>query len=332
VRLQRGDGSADWIIGCVTYERDDANAAGGRLYRLHYDTGKTEEVTRAELRSRLLQPPPGSSVLPTPYGDKQRGLALAKQAGRRFKGINSNAPLPALFTIRYGHRLSGTFPSAVSAALAYDTVARQHGDIVVNFPRPGSNEVVAVRGEPSNATAKRARERALLSGASAAATALMRRRFIRGIRHAAGSEPAAEPKHEQRAAFAQTRGKRERSRSADEDAAAAPPPQQAARKYARSGENAAASPGDCIDLTGDDDGPPAVKKEEGAAAVRDISQPPHHRFTPKQRPPQPAATHHSGEASRAAEHFLRAIRPELLQVRTAHARVCDCIVVQCPLR
>ena len=58
----------------------------------------------------------------------------------------------------YGHANTflGSFYSAEEAARAYDNAVRKAGGRVVNFPRPGTDEVQAVKGEKEEVTLRRA--------------------------------------------------------------------------------------------------------------------------------------------------------------------------------
>ena len=59
-------------------------------------------------------------------------------------------------------RLIGAFATAEEAARAYDAEMREQGRLVVNFPRPGTAEVQAVRGESDSYTLLLERHRSTL--------------------------------------------------------------------------------------------------------------------------------------------------------------------------
>ena len=98
--------------------------------------GEREEVTLRRADGEV--PPPRSGPLPPNPG---------------FKGVHVNATArsTAVFQAELQHMGSktklGSFCTAEEAARAYDDAVRKAGRRVVNFPRSGTSEVQAVKGE-----------------------------------------------------------------------------------------------------------------------------------------------------------------------------------------
>lgn len=104
----------------------------------------------------------GSALPGTNKNDKDNTASLlqARQASARlesdtnvalkFKGVRYSSKARLRF-VAFGpaDKYLGTFATAQEAALAYDVSARNAGRLAVNFPRPGTDEVQAIRGKPN---------------------------------------------------------------------------------------------------------------------------------------------------------------------------------------
>ena len=107
--------------------------------------GEAEDVTLQCAAGK--RPPPRSGPLPPDPGYKGVSVNAAARTAAVFE---------ANFTLQCVHSFLGTFCTAEEAARAYDDAVRKAGRRVVNFPRPGTDEVQAVKGEIEEVTLLRA--------------------------------------------------------------------------------------------------------------------------------------------------------------------------------
>ncbi len=154
--------------GSVASARDSAGY--GTLWRVTYDDGDDEELNWHELCTTLLpdtRAAAGGDAACTASGSASRQLrtsttavaAPVAPAAREYKGVSRESPTHRWNCVLYvplsqrdaeapKHGLVhlGRFDDVLEAARAYDAAARRHGILAVNFPRPGTREVQAVRG------------------------------------------------------------------------------------------------------------------------------------------------------------------------------------------
>ena len=124
-------------------------------------------------RGRLVVnfPHPGSAEVQAVYGESESATssrhtpsltkADAPQAGAQpmhaYKGVRTNGRrFTAKISLEQSMKFSlGSFATAHEAACAYDAEVRRRGRLVVNFPRPGTAELQAVRMEKEQHTLRR---------------------------------------------------------------------------------------------------------------------------------------------------------------------------------
>ena len=107
--------------------------------------GERKDVTLQRATGKLL-PPRSGPLPPTP---DYKGVYVLPNA-------RTAAVFSAQFTNGGVRQMLGSFCSAEEAARAYDDAQRKAGSRVMNFPRPGTEEVQAVRGEEDRTTLQRA--------------------------------------------------------------------------------------------------------------------------------------------------------------------------------
>jgi hypothetical protein len=174
VRREFAEGA---FVGVVTETR--ATHAYGQLWRVSYDDGDTEDLSLGELRDALLpadsateggataagpeervadasgQAPAAPVLPPLPVGGGSAPAAdVASPGGTaappRYKGVRCKPAMPGrqrytAHIFQGGHQVHlGSFSTALEAARAYDTAAREHEVPGLNFPRVGTAEVRAV--------------------------------------------------------------------------------------------------------------------------------------------------------------------------------------------
>ena len=98
----------------------------------------------------------------------------------------------------------GRFAAAEEAARAYDDAIRKAGRRVVNFPRPGTNEVQAVKGEEDKTTLKRLAAEEAAGGAGAAGGITSRGMPAPPGKRRAAAPPPSQPLRKRAAASAKT--------------------------------------------------------------------------------------------------------------------------------
>jgi hypothetical protein len=126
----------------------------GTLWRVYYaEDDDTEDLAWRELRDALqppAQPAARADVTPAaPLLAEQEQAATPRGAAgaRRYKGVCARQAIDqfqAFFHTAGGVEDLGYFDSPEAAARAYDDAVRAQGRRVVNFPRPGTDEVQAV--------------------------------------------------------------------------------------------------------------------------------------------------------------------------------------------
>lgn len=117
------------------------------------------ESARAFKRQRTSDAAPGAAedavLLDAGHGPAELGRTPTAIS---YKGVSGETgKFIARLCISRDHKIQlGKFVSAAGAACAYDAAVRQRGGVVVNFPRPGTDELQAVKGEPDAVTLRRA--------------------------------------------------------------------------------------------------------------------------------------------------------------------------------
>ena len=94
----------------------------------------------------------------------------------------------------------GRFCTAEEAARAYDDAVRKAGRRVVNFPRPGTDEVQAVKGEREEVTLKRHAAKQGAGGASAAGGIVSHGMHAPSTKRRAAVPPPSQPPRKRAAA------------------------------------------------------------------------------------------------------------------------------------
>jgi plasmid stabilization system protein ParE len=169
--------------------------------------GEREEYT---LRHASKRAPPRSG--PPPPGLIYKGI-----------GLDSFAPTAAAFEAYFVDgslkKCLGHFRTAEEAARAHDDAVRKAGRRVVNFPRPGTDEVQAVRGEHDDSTLARHTAAQQAACGAGAASAIVRRPRLK---RRAAAPPPSEPPCKRAATALDV--KSETPAAAAPEACAAPPP------------------------------------------------------------------------------------------------------------
>ncbi len=153
----------------------DSTAQNAAVFKTTKGLGRfcaAEEATRAyDDAARMAGhrvvnfPRPGTDEVQAVKGEKQ-DVTLLRAAGERlpprsgplppasnYKGVSVNAQartaaeFAAYLNVGITTTFLGSFCTAEEAARAYDDAARKTGRLVVNFPRHGTDEVQAVKGE-----------------------------------------------------------------------------------------------------------------------------------------------------------------------------------------
>jgi hypothetical protein len=202
-----------------------------------------------------------------------------------FKGVvfKANARPPAVFeascSVGGVSTFLGRFCTAKEAARAYDRAVRKVGRIVVNLPRPGTDEVQAVKGEMDAVTlARHAAVQQAAGGAGAANTVTPPSTASQPSKRRAAAPPPSEPPLKLATAPSI---KSESPAAAAPEAPAAPPPPYKRRPPHRIGTAASPPPDDGPGLNA----PASGIKTESSAAVKpeaSATQPPPQY---KRRPP-----------------------------------------------
>ena len=241
--------------------------------------GEKEEVT---LQRAGELPPPRSGPLPPDPG---------------YKGVHVDAKARTAAVFEAGIRLGGTrtylghFCTAEEAARAYDDAARKAGRRVVNFLRPGTNEVQAVKGEEDKITLKRHSEQSA-GGAGAAGGITSHGKATPLTKRHAAAPPPSQLSRKRAAASAETLA----PAAVKPESPAAPPPEPYTRRPPHRIDTAAWPPRaggehgvDALAAGIKMEAPPtaAVKSESPAAPppARYTRRPPH-RIAPAASPPR----------------------------------------------
>ena len=155
--------------------------------------GEKEEVTLLRAAGELL--PPRSGPLPPDPGYK--GVSVNASA-------RTAAVFEANFTLQGVTNVLGKFCTAEEAARAYDDAVRKSGRLVVNFPRPRTNEVQAVKGEAEETTLLRAAGELSAGGAGAAGDIISHGKPAPPKKRRADAPPPSQPSRKRAAASAET--------------------------------------------------------------------------------------------------------------------------------
>jgi hypothetical protein len=313
--------SPESFIGCTVCRAFDGvpytgtvveafRSGGQQLWHVVYTDGDEEGYNQHQLLSYLQ--PEGAPAVPLSQQEQEP----------QYKGVKLE-PVTGLYRMEVhcgrGPHITTpfSFPTAEAAACAFDKVIRERGFTVVNFPRPGSDEVQAVPGESMACTLKRARALQggdVPTGQAAAAPAVAppppsaapraRRKRVRV--HGAAAAPGG--------AVAAANG-RELTRMTSD--AAAP---------GGAGGVAAPAAGGSAAVDGDDHAAAEcrVANPAGGSVARPAAADGGAPVVPSSRecltvagPPQPAAPAAGAPQSEVArvQAFLRSISPPLSQVR-----------------
>jgi plasmid stabilization system protein ParE len=246
-----------------------------------------EEAARAydnavrRARRRVVNfPRPGTHEVQALKGEAEE-LTLLRHAGKRlpprngplpaapdYKGVKVDAlaRTAAVFRAKIGinggvHKFLGSFCTAEEAARAHDDAARKAGRRVVNFPRPGTDEVQAVKGERHDHTL--ARHNAAQQAAGGAGAIAPPGVALPPLKRRAAAPPPSEPSRK-RATAANVKPKM--PAAAAPEAPAAPPPARYTRRPPHRIETAASPPPEPDAPAIKTEMPPAGVKAETAAA------------------------------------------------------------------
>jgi len=163
--------------------RAQARIGGGKIVRLEKFCATAEDAAHAfddavrKAGGRVVNfPRAGTNEVQAVKGEKDSatlrnaGEGLPRRSGplptlvKRFKGVSINptattaAVYAAEIRVDGKHAHLGNFCTEEEAARAFDDAMRKAGRRVVNFPRPGTNEVQAVKGEDELITLRNAGE------------------------------------------------------------------------------------------------------------------------------------------------------------------------------
>ena len=181
-----------------------------------------DDATRKDGRRVVNFPRPWTNEVQAVKGEKEE-LTLLRAAGERllprsgplpqdpgFKGVtvDANAQTTAVFRARLSDgdnttRL-GSFCTAEEAARAYDDAMRKAGHRVVNFPRPRTNEVQAVKGEADKITLMRHAAEQSAGGAGAAGGIMSHGMPAPPMKRRAAAPPSSQPSRKRAAASSET--------------------------------------------------------------------------------------------------------------------------------
>ena len=171
--------------------------------------GEKDEVTLWRAAGELLPPRSG----PPPPDPGYKGI-----------GVHADARTAAMFEVSLkncGRKTKlGQFCTAEEAASAYDDAMRKAGRRVVNFPRPGTNEVQAVKGEEDKITLKRHAAELSPDGAGAAGGVTSHGMPALPTKRRAAAPPPSQPSRKRAAASAETHA----PAAVKPESPAAPPP------------------------------------------------------------------------------------------------------------
>ena len=191
--------------------------------------GEAEELTLLRHAGKRLPPRNG----PLPAAPDYKGVkvdALARTAAVFRAKIGSNGGVP---------KYLGSICTAEEAARAYDDAARKAGRRFVNFPRPCTDEVQAVKGEKEEFTLARHTALHTAGGAGVAGTITPPGMTLPPSKRRAAAPPPSEPSRK-RATAANVKPKM--PAAAAPEAPAAPPPARYTRRPPHRIETAASPP------------------------------------------------------------------------------------------
>jgi plasmid stabilization system protein ParE len=242
--------------------------------------GEEEKVTLLRHAGKLLPPRSG----PLPPAPKYKGVFLNAAA-------RTAAVFAAAFTVGGVRTLLGTFCTAQEAARAYDDAMRNDGRRVVNFPRPGTDEVQAVKGEEEKHTLARHTSAQQAAGGASAAGAITPSVIASPPpkRRAAAPPPSEPPRKRTVVPIAKSEAP---AAAASVVPAAPPPPRYTRHPPHRIERESSLPPGFVAPLTGIKTETPAAVKPEAPVAplpARYTRRPPHCIDTATTPPPEPVA-------------------------------------------
>ena len=288
-------------------------------------------------------PRPGTHEVQAVKGEAEE-LTLLRHAGKRlpprngplpaapdYKGVKVDAlaRTAAVFRAKIGinggvHKFLGSICTAEEAARAYDDAARKAGRRFVNFPRPCTDEVQAVKGEKEEFTLARHTALHTAGGAGVAGTITPPGMTLPPSKRRAAAPPPSEPSRK-RATAANVKPKM--PAAAAPEAPAAPPPARYTRRPShRIERESSLPPGFVTPAAGIKTETPAAVKPEAPAApqpARYTRRPPHRIETAASPPPEPDAP---------ATHIKTEMPPAGVKAETPVATPMPAVAVSgCPL-
>jgi len=268
-----------------------------------------DDASRKAGRRVVNFPRPGSDEVQAVKGEKEE-VTLLRHTGEcapprsgppppasDYKGVfvYADARTIAVYAARFKdgsvRQLLGRFCTAEQAARAYDDAARKTGCRVVNFPRPGTDEVQAVKDEKSSITLRRhAAAQQEAGGVGAAGGIASASTALPALKRRAAAPPLSEPPRKR--AIVRSSKSEAPAAEAPEAPAAPPPPRYTRHPPHRIGPAASPPADDVPGLDAPASGikteSPAAVKPEAPVAPRPACytrRPPHHSERESSLPP-----------------------------------------------